>query len=91
MRLPDHGENDDEFWEDIENEIIMGHGKKELQRGITVQDFENEFLKLWKKFSKRSVTLKEFEDEFHELWSDPNDEKAASEELVRNRGDLKKR
>ena len=29
------------------------------------------------------ITIKEFEDEFHELWSDPNDEKAASEELAK--------
>ena len=29
------------------------------------------------------VTIKEFEDEFNELWSDPNDEKAASEELAK--------
>merc|ERR1711936_1275467 len=34
------------------------------------------------------VTIKEFEDEFHELWSDPNDEKAASEELAKEEASI---
>merc|ERR1712200_175863 len=34
------------------------------------------------------VTIKEFEGEFNELWSDPNDEKAASEELAEEEGAL---
>merc|ERR1712180_441734 len=34
------------------------------------------------------ITIKEFEDEFHELWSDPNDEKAASEELAKEEASI---
>merc|ERR1719369_2041573 len=34
------------------------------------------------------ITIKEFEDEFHELWSDPNDEEAASEELVKEEASI---
>merc|ERR1719447_531013 len=34
------------------------------------------------------ITIKEFENEFHELWSDPNDEKAASEELAKEEASI---
>merc|ERR1719230_1873771 len=34
------------------------------------------------------VTIKEFENEFHELWSDPNDEKAASQELAKEEASI---
>merc|ERR1719436_2113614 len=34
------------------------------------------------------ITIKEFEDEFNELWSDPNDEKAASEELAKEEASI---
>merc|ERR1711988_731491 len=34
------------------------------------------------------ATIKEFEDEFNELWSDPNDEKAASQELAKEEASI---
>ena len=34
------------------------------------------------------VTIKEFENEFHELWSDPDDEKAASQELAQEEASI---
>ena len=37
------------------------------------------------------VSIKEFEEEFRELWSDPNDEKAASQELAKEELEVEKK